>query len=58
MKNNCTPLLYVILAITIVILSVGIYAIVMEEQLHEKTNKVLDTVEIIEKRIKEIEDGI
>ena len=58
MKNNTTPLLYAILAISIAILIVGIYAIVTEEQLHEKANKVLDKVENIEKKIKELEDEI
>lgn len=55
MKNNTTPLLYAILAISIAILIVGIYAIVTEEQLHQKADKVLDTVENIEKKMKELE---
>ena len=58
MKNNTTPLLYAILAISIAILIVGIYAIVTEEQLHEKANKVLDIVENIEKKMKELENEI
>jgi len=58
MKNNSTPLLYAILGISIAILIVGIYAIVMEEQLHEKANKVLDKVENIEQKITELEDVI